>query len=304
MRWYACSCHNLTVPTIDILIGSMHLPQPARIRVSSEMSRIQTPYFGKLSFYLKNKEAHHESSTVLDCRYPKPQKSASQSPHPRNAYAKKSSAFSRSLRAATAKTMRRKLASRNVAVKSRLTRIAVFQLTLSKPVRRKQSPYQSLYLHQYLHPRPKPVSARMSSAFCLFLRAATVATTQRKPASRSAVVKSQPIRIAVSMSNHVLRSQRQRQNRQLVSATPLLVEKTTLVVASASTTQKKRVPISVAVLHHLPSTALPSALKLVPPNQSPYQNHFQRLRLKLASVQPSFVPRSGPSLVGAPTMER
>jgi hypothetical protein len=184
----------------DILIGSMHVPQPARIHVSSEMSRIQTPYFGKLLSYLKNKEAHHESSTVLACRYPKPQKSASQSPHPRNAYAKKSSVFCRSLRAATAKTMRRKRASRSAAAKSQPTRIAVFQLTLSKRVRRKQSPYQSPYLHQYLHPRPKPVSARMSSAFCLFLKAATVATTQRKPASKSAVVKSRPTRIAVSIS--------------------------------------------------------------------------------------------------------
>ncbi|CAN9252654.1 unnamed protein product [Alternaria alternata] len=150
----------------------------------------------------------------------------------------------------------------------------------------RQSAYQS--------PLLRHAFAKKFSAFFPFPRAATVATTLLKRASRSAVEKSQLIRTALSplmnwtfelpnlsQSQLQLQSQFRHRRKRLVCAKRLYASFLSRRVATAVTTRRELVSRSVVAQNRCIKIAVFLTSRLVPqslyPSRSPYRSHRQIL---------------------------
>lgn len=144
----------------------------------------------------------------------------------------------------------------------------------------RQSAHQSLY--------PRHAFAKKSFAFFPFPRAATVATTLHKRASRSAVEKSQPIRTALfPLMNwtfelqNLSQSQFRHHRKRLVCAKRLYASFLSQRVATAVTTRRELVSRSVVAQNRCIRIAVFLTSRLVLqslyPSRSLYRSHRQIL---------------------------
>jgi hypothetical protein len=145
--------------------------------------------------------AHNHDSTALAFQY---RQSAYQSPLPRHAFAKKSSAFFPFPRAATVATTLHKRASRSAVEKSQPTRTALFPLMDWMFELQNLSQSQLQLQSQFRHHRKRLVCAKRLYASFLSQRVATAATMRQELVSRSVVAQNRCIRIAVFLTSRLV----------------------------------------------------------------------------------------------------
>lgn len=165
----------------------------------------------------------------------------------------------------------------------------------------RQSAHQSLY--------PRHAFAKKSFAFFPFPRAATVATTLHKRASRSAVEKSQPIRTALfPLMNwtfelqNLSQSQFRHHRKRLVCAKRLYASFLSQRVATAVTTRRELVSRSVVAQNRCIRIAVFLTSKLVLQNLYPSRSLYRSHRQILVYAKTLYASSHGRRAVIAATM--
>ena len=165
----------------------------------------------------------------------------------------------------------------------------------------RQSAHQSLY--------PRHAFAKKSSAFFPFPRAATVATTLHKRASRSAVEKSQPIRTALfPLMNwtfelqNLSQSQFRHHRKRLVCAKRLYASFLSQRVATAVTTRQELVSRSVVAHNRCIRIAVFLTSRLVLQNLYPSHSRYRSHRQILVYAKTLYASSHGRRVVIAATM--
>jgi hypothetical protein len=165
----------------------------------------------------------------------------------------------------------------------------------------RQSAHQSLY--------PRHAFAKKSFAFFPFPKAATVATTLHKRASRSAVEKSQPIRTALfPLMNwtfelqNLSQSQFRHHRKRLVCAKRLYASFLSQRVATAVTTRRELVSRSVVAQNRCIRIAVFLTSKLVLQNLYPSRSLYRSHRQILVYAKTLYASSHGRRAVIAATM--